>query len=177
MNRIISQMKEQLGWQGMSGLVLLILAGAFLTLSLDPLEEETAMMRGRIEAVRGKGAGDGKPFGTGDRQDELASFYESLPEEGEVTDMLASVYAVAEAASVELKQAEYHLDDKDSPRVEYVVNFPMRGEYTRIRAFLSRVLADNPAMALDQISFQRDRIGDGVLNANVKMTLFIRPFK
>lgn len=175
MKQSINQLKEQLGWQGTSGIILLLLAGAFLTLSLDPLEQETESLRNRLEIARSKSVSGGTASGTGDRQQELAAFFDSLPDEKSVTDVLASIYTVAGAAGVELKQAEYHLDDKSWPRVEYGMNFPMTGEYPRIRAFLSRVLADHPAMALDQVNFQRDRIGETSLKAEVKLTLFLNP--
>ncbi len=175
MRKIFAQARQQLGWQGMSGIVLLLIAGTFLNVSLNPLERDTALMRSRIEAARAKPSGGMKALGSGDRQQELAAFFDSLPEEKDVTDTLASVYAVAEKAGVELKQVEYRLDEKSAPRIEYTMSFPVRGEYSRIRAFLASVLAHNPAMALDQVSFQRDKIGDATLNANVRLTLFLKP--
>lgn len=174
MKRQLEQLKHQLGWQGMSGVVMLLLAAAFLNLSLNPLEQETSLMRSRLDATHAK-PGSGHPVMTGDRQQELAEFFDSLPEQKEVTDTLASIYAIAELTGVELKQADYHADDKDAPRIEYTMNFPVRGEYQRIRVFVQGVLTKNPAMALDQITFQRDKIGDATLNANVRLTLFIKP--
>lgn len=175
MTQLFNQFKEQLGWQGMAGTVLLVLAGASLMLTLQPLERETAFMRSRIEVAHSKAAIQTRTFSLGSRQKELGVFFESLPAEQDVTDVLASIYSVAEASGVELKQAEYHLDDKDRPRVGYRMVFPIQGEYGKIRLFSSRVLADHPTIALDQINFQRDRINDPVLKAEIRLTLFLSP--
>ncbi len=166
---------EQLGWQGTYGIALLALAGVFHLLTIKPLEEGTAFMHSRVDAARAKAGVKGASFSRGDRAQELAAFFDSLPNEKDVTDVLGSIYATAEAYGVRLQEASYHLEDKDRPRIEYVMNFPMSGEYTQIRRFVFRILASHPAMALDQIDFQRDKIGDSMLKVNLKMTLFLSP--
>ncbi len=177
MSRLIKDATRQLGWQGIAGITLLLFAGIFLQLALNPLEKETAAMRGRLQAARSEARGGTQAFAGGDRQQELASFFGSLPEEKDVTDTLAVIYDVAQKAGLRVQQAEYHLDNSNPSELSYQMNFPMQGEYPRIRAFLSRVLADNPALALDHISFRRDHIGDATLNADVRFTLFLRPIK
>jgi Tfp pilus assembly protein PilO len=180
MNRLtvqLKQIKEELGWQGMSGIALLLLAGVFFTFSLNPLEQQNAKMRSQLEAAHPKSSNGAGAFGAGDQQQETEAFFDSLPEENDVTDTLAKIYAIASRTGVELKQVGYRLDDKDSPRVEYGMSFPMTGDYARIRAFLSGVLTNNPAVSLDQVNFQRERISDTTLKADVRMTIFLRPTK
>lgn len=175
MRQQLSQLKEQLGWQGMSGLGLLVLAGAFHFLALQPVEDEVAYMHSRLDAVHAKSKGQGSTVSLGDRQKELGTFFDSLPDDQDVTDILASISAVAEASKVELKQAEYRVDDKNKSRMEYGLYFPVQGGYANIRHFVFRVLADHPAMALDQINFQRDKVNDSLLKAEIRLTLFLRP--
>ncbi len=171
----ISEAKEQLGWQGRYGIVLLALAGVFHQVVVAPLEQDASLMRIRMDAARAKaGIGHGLS-GAANRQEELAAFYASLPNEKDVTDVLGSIYATAEAYGVQLSEASYHLEDKDRPRIEYSLNFPISGEYVQIRRFVFRILASYHAIALDQIDFQRAKIGEATLKANVKMTLFIQP--
>ncbi len=174
MNHAMTQAMKQLGWQGMAGVALLLVAALFQNFSLQPLEQETSHLRERINAAKGRTSGDKNFRPAGDRQQELEAFYDALPEERDVTDILAKIHVTGEAAGVELKQAEYHLENKGTSHVEYVMNLPIRGNYSQIRALLARVLADNPAMALDQFTLQRDKIGDGILNANVRLVLFLR---
>jgi len=175
MRKLFDDFREQLGWQGMAGIVLLALAGAFLMLALKPLEKETEFMHSQLDSARSKKAIQSRTFSLGDRQKELGAFFDSLPAEQDVTDILASIYSVAETSGLEFKQAEYHLNDQDKPKVEYEIVFPVEGEYAKIRLFASRVLADHPAIALDQINFQRDRINTPILKAEIRLTLFLNP--
>lgn len=174
MKQLIDQFREQLGWQGMAGIVLLALAGAFQWLTLKPLQQEVAFMHSHLDTASANTPMQNRTYNLGDRQNELGMFFDSLPGEQDVTDILASIYAVAEASGVGLKQAEYHPDINDKSRVEYAMDFPLQGEYAQIRYFTARVLADHPAIALDQISFQRDKISDPMLKAEVRFTLFLR---
>jgi len=175
MKRLLTDTREQLGWQGACGIALLILAGIFHMLTIDPLEEQVSHMQRRIEAAHGEGGHRGAPFSQGDRQRELDEFYKSLPEEKDVTDIMAAIYGNAEAYDVQLKGASFHLDEKDKARVEYVMDFPMSGEYPRIRLFVSHILANHPYLALDKIDLRRERISDPALKADVRLTLFLRP--
>ena len=174
MKQLFNQFREQLGWQGMSGIVLLALAGAFQMLALKPLQQEVMFMHSHLDAARAKTSMQSRTFSLGDRQKELGMFFDSLPAEQDVTDILGSIYSVAEASGVGLKQAEYHPDGNDKSRVKYGMIFPVQGEYAKIRYFVARVLADHHAIALDQISFQRDKISDPILKAEIRFTLFLR---
>lgn len=171
----IDNIREQLGWQGMAGIALLLLAAMFQNMALDRLERETSYLRNRLEMAHSKAAMQGGDFTSGSKQRELGAFFDSLPEENDITDILAKIYSSAERSGVLLKEASYHLDASSNPRVEYSISFPVSGEYSGIRTFVFKVLADHPAIALDQINFQRDRVNDATLKAEIRFTLFIRP--
>lgn len=174
MKEWLTKMKSQLGWQGRVGLVLLILAAGFLLLVLNPLEQETTLLSGNLEKMRSKAALRAGAASIGGQQQELGLFFNSLPGESAITDILAGVYSEAEATGVEVRQAEYRMEGKGKYWAEYRMSFPVRGEYGRIRIFLSRVLAEHVAVGLDQVSFKRDRINDPVLSAEIKLTVFMR---
>jgi hypothetical protein len=173
--RLIKDARDQLGWQGVTGIGLLLFAGVFLQVALNPLEQETTIIHARLQTARSDSRDGAQAFAGSDRQRELARFFAALPQEKDVTDTLAVIYDVAQKAGLRVQHAEYHVDNSNSSELCYQMNFPMQGEYPRIRAFLSRVLADNPALALDHISFRRDHIGDTTMNADVRFTLFLRP--
>ena len=175
MRQSIEQMREQLGWQGTAGIALLLLAWAFNYLALKPLEKDDTFMHGRLEVARSRAAMQSRTYNLGSQRKELDVFFNSLPKEQGVTDILAAIYSAAEASGVVLKEGEYHLEDQDRPRVEYAMSFPVQGEYGKIREFVFKVLTDHPAIALDQIAFQRDKINDSTLKADIKFTLFLRP--
>lgn len=167
------QLKEQLGWQGMAGLAMLVIAGLFHVFALQPVEQEVAYMHSRLDAAQSRMNGHGE-LRIGDQQKELGAFFGSLPGEEDVTDILGSVMAIAEASKVDLKQAEYRVSEKTDFRMAYSLYLPAQGGYSNIRHFVFRVLAEHPAIALDQINFQREKVNDPTLKAEVRLTLFIR---
>lgn len=175
MKKHLNQLREQLGVPGITGVVLLALASAFLTLTINPLERETVFMHSRLDAVNSKSASKNRSYNLGNRQKELAQFFASLPNEKDVTDVLASIYASASATGVVFKQAEYKPEAQDNSHMSYGLTFPVQGEYVRIRLFVANILANNPAIALDHISFQRERINDTNVKAEIRFTLFLRP--
>lgn len=174
MKQMLNQFREQLAWQGISGLFLLLVVFLLHASALKPLEEETSFIHRKVDAARSKSSMQGRNYSSIDRQKELGEFFESLPSEEDVTDILATIYSVAEASKVGFKQAEYHLDDKDKRRREYRIVFPVQGEYANIRFFVFRVLSDHPAIALDQMNFKRDKVNDSMLKAEIKFTLFLK---
>lgn len=174
--RFFTQFKEQLGRQGMAGIVLLALAGAFQAFILAPLEQEVSVMHRHLDEAHAKSSLQSRTYSLGTFQNELTLFFDSLPAEEDVTDILGSIYSIAEGIGVTLNQAEYHPENgKNKPRIEYRMVFPVQGDYAKIRYFVARVLADHSAIALDQVNFQRDRISDPILKADIRMTLFLRP--
>lgn len=159
----------QMGWQGVSGIVLLGVVGALHLLVITPLEGQTARMQARMDAEQ---SGNGGQW-SGARN-ELGKFYQDMPGEKDVTDVMASIYAAADASEVQLEDASFHLENGEGPVIGYVMDFPMAGRYAGIRMLVSRVLTRNPYMALDQIDFRRDQISDADLRADVRFTLFLR---
>ena len=75
-------------------------------------------------------------------------------------NFIGQINTVAEASGISFEQAEQHPDSHNKLRVEYGVVFPVQGEYAQIRYFVARVLADPPAIALDQFNFQRDKLSE-----------------
>jgi len=173
MKQQLNQFREQMGWQGKVGIVLLSLAGIFQMLALQPLQQEVAFMHNHLDAAQAKISMQSRTLNLGDHQNELGMFFASMPGEQDVTDTLASIYAVAEASGVSLEQADYHPDMHYKLWTEYGMDYPVRGEYAQIRYFVARVLADHPAIALDKVSFQRDKSSDPVLKAQIRFTLFL----
>ncbi len=174
-NRSLREARRQLGWQGALGIAFLLTAGLGHMLVIAPLEDRTALMHKRIESAREGGTGSGGASGNSQR--DAGSFYASMPNGTNVTDVMASIYAAADASRVQLKEGSFQLEKGDGLSVGYVMNFPMVGEYQQIRVLVSRILADHPYVALDQIDFKRDRISDAQLRANVRFTLFLRQDK
>ena len=48
---------------------------------------------------------------------------------------------------------------------------PLTGSYTQMRDFLKRALAEIPVLSLDQMSLKRESRNDGMLQAELRLTL------
>lgn len=172
---LLKQLREQLGIPGITGAALLALSGTFLLMTIKPLERETEFMRSRLDVAHSKSALHSTTFSLDNRQKELGAFFASLPDEEDVTDVLASIYASAGATGVEINQADYKPEAQNHTQTSYGMVFPVRGDYAKIRLFVSSVLVNNPAIALDQINFQRDKINDTTFKAEIRFSLYLRP--
>ena len=53
------------------------------------------------------------------------------------------------------------------------MTLPVSGSYEQVRGFIAAALRDVPSLALDDIEFQREKIGDAQLETKVNMTLYL----
>ncbi len=105
---------------------------------------------------------------------QLAVFYHAFPKVKGATDALEKLHDAAMVQGVTLEQGEYHLVRNGADKLAlYEIVLPIKGDYLHLRKFLSQALADMPYLALDSVEFQRQKISDTALDAQVKMTVFL----
>ncbi|MBI5438949.1 MAG: type 4a pilus biogenesis protein PilO [Nitrosomonadales bacterium] len=105
---------------------------------------------------------------------QLEAFYESFPAVKAAPDSLRLLNQTALEQGVTLEQGEYHLVRNGSDKlVRYEILLPVKADYLHLRKFISRLLADMPHATLDSVDFQRQKISDTMLDAQVKLTLFL----
>ena len=54
------------------------------------------------------------------------------------------------------------------------MTFPIRGSYTQIRQFVGEMLQEMPMLSLDTLRFERKKVGDTQLEAQLRLTLHFR---
>ena len=168
--------KHELGWQGMAGIALLVVAYVFYTAVLRPAEERAERVREKADTMTQRAA-------LNERMQEAAlespaamleKFYAFFATGQAITDELAKIYSLAQANGLELRQGEYKLQQEKNARLaQYQIALPLRGGYTQIRAFAAQVLSEIPTASLDQIRFERKRAGEGNVEAEIKFTLYL----
>ncbi|MBI3145185.1 MAG: hypothetical protein HYZ18_07975 [Pseudogulbenkiania sp.] len=168
---------RQLGWPG--AVLLLVLLGAALfqaTVTL-PLQQRQAQLQrqGRElerDIVRLRRAA-GKPQASPELR--LARFYQSFPPRESAPFWLEKIYAAAEAQSLTLPKGDYKISPDKSGRLwRYEISLPVSGSYTRLRAFLSQVLQDNPAAVLADLRIKRENIGQEQVEATIRLVVLLR---
>lgn len=87
---------------------------------------------------------------------------------------IAVFFQLARKTGLTLSKAEYKLaDDKEGRYRTYQILLPVKGSYKAIREFCEKSLLAIPFASLDEMSFKRESISRGVLEARLRFTLYL----
>jgi hypothetical protein len=163
----IAQLQNRLGPMGMGAALLLVLAGFFWLLVLQPLEAKQDRLAGALARSSGRAPAQSSNLG-----EKVAGLYQFLGDKAQpTTDSLAKLYAAGKATGVEMQSASYRAQ-KPSGRIErYEIVLPVSGTYSQVRDFLGRALAEVPALSLDQVTLKRESRNQPEVHAELRLTL------
>jgi hypothetical protein len=106
---------------------------------------------------------------------QLDLFYQGFPTEESVPDTIESLINFAQTKGLNPKQAEYRIvRNNPGELLSYQITLPIKGAYPKITTFAYELLTKVPNISLDNISFQRQKIGDQEVEAMLWMTLYIK---
>jgi hypothetical protein len=106
--------------------------------------------------------------------DNLDAFYGALGQRRYAEQQLKTLFGLAAKSGLVLSQGEYKSARERNARVNtYQVNLPVKGSYAAIWQFALAALRAIPFAALDDISFRRDNIGDPLVEARLRFTLYL----
>lgn len=163
---------KRLGFVGVVGIGLWVFVLTYYVSVLRPAASRLEDMQGQAASLdKLTHAAGGKSASV---VEQLSAFHEFFPKSKRSPELLAKVYAAAARQGVSLGQGEYRVArDQGGNLLRYEVNLPVRAEYFQIRQFLTQVLAEIPNASLDNVSFQRQRIVDPVVESQIKLTFFM----
>ena len=167
---------QRLGLPGAVGAALVVLAAGYALFGLVPGLEERDLaaeraQRAEARLARVQSGAEALPEPPG-RQ--LANFHQALPAQLEATAAIDRIYAAALAEGLTLARGEYALQiDPETQHARYQILLPVRGSSPQMRRFLGAALAAVPAVALEDVEFQRKEISEPELEARVRMTLYL----
>lgn len=170
---MIASTVEVLGWPGVVGVaVLAFVVGFYFSayhperMRLDSLHDEAAT----LDVKRPQTGGEG-PQLSGEK---LASFYGFFPSSDRLADLLGKLYAEAGKESVKIEQGSYQaVRDTGGTLTKYQIAFPVKGTYAQVRKFVASALVGVPNLALESIQLERQNVGDPLVDAKVKMVLYL----
>ncbi len=111
---------------------------------------------------------------TGPEQN-LAQFYATLGDKRDAEQQLKTLFALAAKSGLSLTAGQYRAAiDQNGKFNTYQVSLPVRGSYRALWQFCLQTLATVPFAALDEISLRRETIGEPVLEARVRFTLYLK---
>jgi hypothetical protein len=180
MNRILwiaSRWMKHLGLPGMAGIVLVMIAVAgylsivFLEQSrLEELTQEVASEQKRQKTASLNPARDNHSPAA-----QLHEFYEFFPPRQKAPNLLKAIYKTAREELIILPEGEYKFELGKAGGVGiYQINLPVKGTYIQIRKFIGKVLNSVPSAALEEVSFKRDTIGSGELEAKIRFVVYLK---
>jgi hypothetical protein len=152
-------------------------ATAWLVLR-PPAESELAALRGEIaELARPAAAKARTPLTSA--QAEAASIAELERRFAGPASIASAVQRLERSAQrhgVISTGASFRLDEPaGQPLARYTMDWPVRAEYRALRGFIAEALREQPALALEGLSLQRDPEQPTLLNVRLRWVYFFAP--
>jgi Tfp pilus assembly protein PilO len=172
---ILQASLDSLGWPGITGVGLLAFCLVAYLSALLPAQQRLAEILAQAGSLRAQLArSQTMQKETPPPEAQLTRFYQFFPAHVTTPDLLEKLYAAAEASGIALEQGNYRLTSAKGDKIElYQITLPVKGSYPQIRKFIGRLLADLPAVSLDGVSFQRQKIDDAQVESQIKLTLHL----
>jgi hypothetical protein len=136
-------------------------------LELDALQREVASLRVQYRLTG--------PAAQQNPRVQLVRFYESFPSGASAPNWLERIYAAAQSNHLELMEGDYRILRKGHEQLaQYQITLPLKGSYPNIRGFLNAMLSELPSVSLDNVAFERQKIGEASVQVTVRLTLYLR---
>lgn len=164
---------RRLGWGACAGALSLVLAvacawqGHRLDLRQEQLMADIAQARARRLGPQ--------PVPVPDSTRRLAAFHDYLPAHETIPELLKQLVAAADKNGIALAKADYKPQvDDGAAFMRYEITLPVKADYARVQAFILTALRELPTLTLASVTFQRERIESGEVEAKLHVELLVR---
>ncbi len=171
--RHLHQLLRILGPLGITGLGILLFCAAFYLSAVKPAEFEIAAQRDA--AQRMKSRSPYRPVSMDKRVDELRRFHNLFPPTRHMANEVEKLWVIASEYQIDLQQGEYRLESSGPGLARYRITLPVRASYTQLRQFINFILKEIPTISIDGLRFERKKISETQLEAQIRLTLYFRP--
>lgn len=169
----IRRLLRRLGWAASGGIGALALAGAsaWQAHGLELHGERLAHQLARLRAARAAPAAPAAPSAT----HRVDAFYAYLPAHDALPGLLKELVAVATKNGITLAKADYKPTPEDGAAfLRYQITLPVKADHAKVQAFIVGALHGLPTLTLDAITFKRERIDTGEVEARIHFNLLVR---
>lgn len=98
-----------------------------------------------------------------------------LPDQSEVSILLTALNKIGKEQGVDLPEAEFNLTPMPvSGLLRLQLRYPVKADYLALCAFLAQSLNTLPSLVLDGFEFKRANIGITQLDAELRLSLYLR---
>jgi Tfp pilus assembly protein PilO len=159
---------QRTGRAGLSGVALLLASLVFLVSTHLPLAREVEQLRSQLQVAHAQAVKT--PVSVSDSGTVLLH---SLPGRAQMPALLGILLHQAGTAHLTIDTGKYETTALKSGGVmTYQISFPVTGPYPQVRQFIDATLAALPAVAVTELSLTRKTIGDGAVEAQIRLTAF-----
>jgi Tfp pilus assembly protein PilO len=167
---------DRLGWQGMTGIVLLAISAMAWLAAIAPLEGEIAALRMQAGVRHFDGKSQAVDARAADPVAQLQAFHAFFDRKQPLEAWLSRLYALGERNGLLLREARYEpADAQELGLRRYRISIPVTARYPQLRGFLSAALAQIPVLSLDRVALHRNQAGDATVDAQLQFTLYLAP--
>ena len=165
-----------ISWPGVLAIGVLTICSGFYFSAITPTHERLDMARHSVISLQkqialASKAHNGKAHTPGEQ---LAEFYQKFPPERGYSQWLEKLMILAESCGIRLNEGEYKAtSDKVGRIVRFQMTLPVKGEYPQIRKFLAALPSELPAVALQGVHFERQKVADPGVEAKLKLVLYL----
>lgn len=163
-----------LGWPGMLAGGMIVAYGVFYATVILPTQALITSTQDKIHVVEEKRAhGDLKKEFLQTPEGRLSTFYQFLPADKNATDWVEKIFAGSESVSINLDKGDYlTVRSKNGKLVRYQITLPVTASYPQIRSYINNLLDEIPFMALENVEYHKQKIGDADVEATIKFVLY-----
>ncbi|MGX9773211.1 hypothetical protein ACWYXN_06840 [Janthinobacterium aestuarii] len=162
-------------WPGMLAIAIALAALFVVAGLLRPLTGQIASLQQRVAQAKIAHGGRLTQLPPADEAlEQLRQYYQFFPAKETLTVWMGRLYATAAENGIALDQGQYQLSHDSKGKLwRYEIVLPVHGSYPQVRAFLAQVLTKIPHLALQSVSFERQKVGDAMIEANIRLTLYL----
>lgn len=162
-----------LGPYGFAALAILAFSAVFYATVIRATEN--ALRAQQLATQQMKSRSVHQPVSPDRRVDDLQRFHSQFPAVDAIAPETQKLWDIAHQYKIELQQGEYRLESSGVGLARYRITLPVRASYAQIRQLVSYILKEIPAMSIDGLRFERKKISDNLLDAQIRLTLYLRP--
>jgi len=176
LNRSIGRRLSRFGWAGIAGIGLWVMVATLFFTAVLPAQQRLDEARLSAASLQERIARAGRQLSAGERPaaEQLAAFYRVFPDERSSPDWIGRIAATAQSCGLSIDQGNYKpTRDKVGKLIRLQMTLPLKGEYRQIRQFLVRTGVNVPIASLEQVQFERQKVGDSLVDAKISLVLYL----
>ena len=173
----IGKFAKDIGLWGLIGIVIIIACLIFYIAKIQTLEQAIIVSQNEFDLTKkdSKILVQPKIIATQTSTQEVNEFYQRFPSGTTVPKWINLINGIAIKQHLTLDRGDYKFSQtKQGELLRYEVVFPLIGKYSEVRQFISLVLVQLPALALNDLQIKRENSLSPSVEARLVFVLFLK---